>query len=423
MYAANSGSFEKFYTLWDPNVGTRGGFVTVDITGSTSVLKSGATTEIPSGQAFMVKAKAGVISPTFTIQENHKSATNNLNVFKTNNSIPSFYTSLYFTDNSGVRKLADGALARFDVNYSPSVNEDDATDVPNFDEDVAFVRDGSKLSIESRPSLNGGDTLFLNMENSKQQTYEWQFDPSNFNLSQVKQAYLEDKYTGTEKLIALSGTTVYSFTVTSDVASAATDRFSIVFKALETLPVKIISLKASEYNNGINITWKTTAEVNISKYIVEKSLDGVSFTSVGMVNAKGTTSSINDYNWFDTAVSKGYNYYRLKSLNKDGRYEYSEVVRVLIKATPTVEAQSSINIYPNPLRGNVFNLQLTKVEKGNCVVEVFNASGRIVYKQAVTNNSDLSTHAINVTNNFTPGVYSIKLSSKSQVLSKQILKQ
>jgi hypothetical protein len=423
VYAANSGNFEKFYTLWDPNVGTRGGFVTVDISGSTSVLKSGATTEIQSGQAFMVKAKPGIISPTFTIQETHKSTTNNINVFRTNNSIPSFYTSLYFTDTSGSRKLADGALARYDVSYSPTVDEDDAADVPNFDENIAFMRDGAKLSIESRPSLNGADTLFLSMDNVKQQTYEWQFDPSNFGVSAVKQAYLRDKYTGTENAIDLSTPTVFAFTVTSDAASSATDRFSIVFKSLEALPVKMISFDAHELNGGINIAWRTTAEVNISKYVIEKSYDGLSFTLATTVNAKGTTASINDYNWFDTAVHKGYNYYRLKSLNKDGRYEYSEVVRVLIKANPATAAQPSINVYPNPLRGNAFNLQLMNVEKGNCALEIFNANGQMVYRQDVANNSDLTNKAVTITNNLIPGLYSIKVSSKSEVLSKQILKQ
>jgi hypothetical protein len=425
VYAANSSNFEKFYTLWDPNVGTRGGFVTVDVTGSTSVLKSGATTEIQSGQAFMVKAKTGSIAPTFTVKETDKSTTNNISVFRTNNSTPSFYTSLYFTDTSGSRKLADGALARFDISYSPTVDQDDATDVANFDENIAFVRDGAKLSIESRPSINGADTLFLSMDNVKQQTYEWQFDPTNFNASTVKQAYLRDKYTGTENVITLAAPTVFAFTVTSDVASAAADRFSIVFKSLETLPVKIISLDAHEVNGGINVAWKTTAEVNISKYVVEKSMDGVSFTLAGSENAKGSVSSISDYNWFDTVVHKGYNYYRIKSLNRDGRFEYSGVVRVLIKATTNASTatQSSVNVYPNPLRGNVFNLQLTNVEKGNYVLEILNASGQTVYRQNVANNSDVTTQAVSITNNLTAGMYSIKLSSKSEVLSKQIIKQ
>ncbi|MBC7508553.1 MAG: T9SS type A sorting domain-containing protein, partial [Ferruginibacter sp.] len=417
LQAANSDQFENYYTLWDPNVGSKGGYVTVDATGTTSVRTSNATTEIQSGQAFIVKAKTDVTSPTFKIDEFHKSKTNNVNVFRaTNEKVSKLYASLYYTDDNGKRSLGDGVLSRFDVDYASGLDGDDAGDISNFDENIAFERNGKSLSIESRPFANNDDTLFLNITNMKQQAYEWQFNASDFDSSTTTHAFLKDKYLGTEIPIELEGSTVIIFAITSDPASGDAKRFSIVFEKLKTLPVNMLSVKGYEYNNGVKVDWKTATEINMDKYQVERSIDGQVFTVAGALSAQGTSTSVNNYSWFDSKPAAGYNYYRIRSVSKNGTLQYSQVVRVLI-----IKGTAGITIFPVPVKGSEFNVKLNNLQRGNYTLRLINVAGQILINHRVEHMGGTSIEKIS-SNNLKSGTYQLQVIGDNYTQTQQIIK-
>jgi len=417
LQATNSSYFENYYTLWDPNIGLRGGYVTVDVTGTKSVITSEATTEIQSGQAFMVKSKAGVTSPTFTIHESHKSTTNNINVFRSSQTIEKLYASLFFRNTAQNRILADGVLARFEENYAVQVNGDDAEDIVNFDENIALVRDGKMLSIESLPLSNISDTLFLKMNNLKQQAYEWQFNAVDFNSSQLKQAFVRDNYMGTETPIALTGATIIDFTVTSNPASAAVNRFTIIFKTGTALSVNILSLKGYKKNTGIYIEWETAKEINMDRYEVERSSDMQTFISKSVIAAKNS-SITNSYNWFDSKPEKGNNFYRVRAISKDGTIRYSLVVSIFI-----AKEGEGMSVYPNPVSGKVFNVQLNNIAKGTYMINLINGIGQIIGSHKLEHPGGSATHSITANNTFIPGKYTMQLTGENTTLLQQILKQ
>src|SRR5205823_252218 len=122
---AASTNISTSYTFWDPNYGTRGGFVTVNTAG---VASSGSATKyIQSGQAFFIQSTDG--TPTFSIQESHKASGNNNNVFRLTSAPTTFKTALYFTETSGYRRIADGVTAVYDNGYSALVDGDDAIEI------------------------------------------------------------------------------------------------------------------------------------------------------------------------------------------------------------------------------------------------------------------------------------------------------
>ncbi|MBL7703072.1 MAG: hypothetical protein JNM14_12540 [Ferruginibacter sp.] len=220
------------YTFWDPNFGTRGGFVTVNTAG---VASSGQGTRfIQSGQAFFVQSTGGV--PTVSIQEGHKSAGNNNEVFIVPPPpVESFRTELYFTEPNGYRRIADGAIALFNNSYSPGIDENDASEINNWDENIAIVKAGKHLAIESRPVIFKTDSLLLFMNNMKQQEYEFEFTPSVFTNPGMK-AELIDNFTGSRTPLSLTGPSVVKFKVTANPASAAANRFKVLFNAVEAVP-------------------------------------------------------------------------------------------------------------------------------------------------------------------------------------------
>jgi len=200
---------------------------------------------IQSGQAFFVESNGAV--PVVSIQESHKAAGNNNTVFL----VPpppeeSFLVGLYFNEDSGYRRQADGIRVVYNNAYSTVVDADDAREVNNWDENIAVNRENNHLAIESRPVVITKDTIPLFMNNMKQKTYEFEFTPVVFTHIGLK-AELIDNFLNTRTLLSVVAPTVVSFTVTADPASSATDRFQVIFGSSNgPLAIDAITISAEQ---------------------------------------------------------------------------------------------------------------------------------------------------------------------------------
>lgn len=254
IYTNNAASFTKYAYVWDPNIGTRGGYVSIENDGTTSP-SSSLTQYLQSGQAFFVNTLTGA-DKTLTITEDDKLTGNNsLDIYRSANAVEKLSILLRFTAN-GKDVLADGVLARYANNYQNTLDDNDAVQMTNMDEDIAIVSNTKKLSIESRNTITEKDTMYLHIANLKasQANYRWVIAPQNFESFRL-QAYLIDNYTGTSNAINLSDTTTIPFTVSNIAASRANDRFKIVFAKRQTYYSKGNNLTADDVNN-----WSSTKD-------------------------------------------------------------------------------------------------------------------------------------------------------------------
>ncbi|MFZ1454816.1 MAG: hypothetical protein WAT46_02155, partial [Saprospiraceae bacterium] len=94
--------------------------------------------------------------------------------------------------------------------------------------------------------------------------------------------------------------------------------------------------------NESHITWSVASQLNNEKYIVEHSKDGKTFSPIREIAGDGTSNETKHYEYVHTSPSIGINYYRIKQVDYDGKYSYSDIAPV------RYECDSSINIYPNP---------------------------------------------------------------------------
>ncbi|MBS1753915.1 MAG: hypothetical protein JST34_07690, partial [Bacteroidetes bacterium] len=311
-------NIKNTYQLWDPNIGYRGGFIAVNDLGVTSPSGSGslANKYIQPGQAFFVEA-SGASVPSISIQESHKAVGNNNGVFFVDPAtLQTFALNMYYYEGTGYRRLADGITTVYDASYSAAIDENDASDINNWDENLAIARNGKRLAIESRPLINGKDTIFIFMNNMKLMNYELEFKAANFNTPGLV-ANLVDNFTQTKTQLSTTGTTVVPITVSSNPASAASDRFMVVFEnTAGPLPIDISSIKAYEKNSGIQVDWMMSTEQDMDKYEVEKSTDGRHFVKTGTVLSKGNSNIQVNYGWFDANPAFGDNFYRIRAIEK-----------------------------------------------------------------------------------------------------------
>ena len=133
--------------------------------------------------------------------------------------------------------------------------------------------------------------------------------------------------------------------------------------------------------SGVNLEWETVTETNNRGFAVERSKDKNNFESVTFVNGYGTTTEKKLYSYFDKAVNSGVYSYRLKQIDNDGTFKYSNVVDIDLGMPDNFSLMQN---YPNPFNPTTnigFNLPAAARVKliitdplGNQVAEVFNGT-------------------------------------------------
>jgi hypothetical protein len=419
MVRAASSNITNFYTLWDPNIGTRGGFVTVNTSGTPSA--GTANQFIQPGQAFFVQASGGV--PAVSIQEDHKAVGNNNTVFLTPpQPEESFVAGLYFMEDSGYRRQADGIRVVYNNAYSAAVDENDATEINNLDENIAVNRENKHLAVESRPVVLHKDTISLFMNNMKQKAYEFEFVPVLFTHIGLK-AELIDNFLNTRTMLSVVDTVTVGFTVTADPASSAADRFMVVFGPNSPLAIDVLTIQAqatympaAQGGHHIQVDWSAKTEKDMDRYELERSFDGTAFTRINTTVATGNSSVAVHYSWQDANPQTGNNFYRIKAIDKAGTVKYTSVVKVVFGKNIT-----AVNVFPNPVNGNNIALQLSNVEKGSYQISLINNLGQTVYRTQLQHSGGSATIPVAI-GKIASGLYKIVLTGENNRISSLLIK-
>ena len=217
-----------FYYVVDPSLGTKGAYLTVDVTAAASVHSS---QYLQPGQACFVKtATAGPASLTFT-EANKSEVAAQTTIFKTKiTTMPSLNLNLY----NATSNCLDVLKIAFDASETNDVNQNDASKMNNFDESMASSNGGKLLAIEKRAMPIDSDEIPLNITKYRGTSYSIKAEGSGLTGSTP---YLLDQYTSTTTEIPQDGSVNYAFTVdVANPASIAADRFKLIYaKTLKTI--------------------------------------------------------------------------------------------------------------------------------------------------------------------------------------------
>jgi len=197
-------------------------------------------------------------------------------------------------------------------------------------------------------------------------------------------------------------------------------RFMIAAGIESTLPVTLLHFNGVRENQNNRLSWSTATETNNRGFELQRSADGINFSSIGFVATKaegGNSTSTLNYNFTDTRTLAGTNYYRLMQIDLDGKTAYSSIVT--LKGGNTGLSISAA--YPNPTKESVRIIVSTPVEaKGN--VSVTDINGKVVKQlnnvlMAGENNININVSSL------AAGAYYIRLVSGSEVRTTQFIKQ
>jgi hypothetical protein len=181
------------------------------------------------------------------------------------------------------------------------------------------------------------------------------------------------------------------------------------------LPLTITSLKAYQRNNIIQVEWINESESDVDHYEIEKSADGIAFTSVASVLPKTNNHTRADYEWPDTWPNNGTNLYRIKSVGHSGRVEYTVIVSVTISGY-----KQGFSIYPNPVKANRFTAEMNRMDKGVYTLSLYNTAGQQVLSKTIVHNGGNAAQSIPLPN-IAAGVYHLKLKGSNTDIRQSIV--
>jgi Secretion system C-terminal sorting domain len=173
-------------------------------------------------------------------------------------------------------------------------------------------------------------------------------------------------------------------------------------QATGVLPVSLSVFNAAVKNQGVELSWTTSIESNSSYFSILRSKDGASFFEIGKVNAAGINSGAS-YNYTDATPGAGYNFYRLKQVDKNGVYKLSGIIRVNLNATDV-----NALVYPTVV-SSVLNYVIESPKAIKLVVTVSDVTGKIISNGVQQFTSGTTQKSMNVSA-LAPGVYMLTVS-------------
>ena len=261
-------------------------------------------------------------------------------------------------------------------------------------------------NITIKPQQQPADSVWIRLYISKTEFDQFVTDGGGGSIGLLKIIKNEDS---AKKTIALPTTLVNTtvseaFNGTSYVLQGTIGEFSSFYfsnSAIIPLPLNLLTFKGSLHNDATLLEWETANEINTSNFVVERSTDGRNFQEIATVTAVGNSAVNNKYSYTDNDVTRQSSsvvYYRLKVVDNDGSYNYSDVVTITL---PFVT--SKVALFPNPA-SHVVNVTITTEIDGKVKWQLVDNAGRIVNHNSIVAKKGNNNIMINL-NRLSSGTY------------------
>lgn len=295
------------------------------------------------------------------------------------------------TNASGCDSIA---ILNLTINHLPVAVNDLVTP----DENIPF---NGNVSVNDTLSLDGGNLWSL-LSGPSHGTITFNADGSYVYTSDL--GFIE------------SDTFYYNLCDANNDCSTAFVR--LIIQAAGTTPVTLTYFKASLANNeSALLTWNSQSEINAKHYEIERSENAINFTKRGIVNAIGSPSSSQDYTYIDLLkTSSSKIFYRLKMVDNDGTFKYSNVVALKLN-----NACSSIHTYPNPFTSNIKIDVVSQIEEV-AHVKLIAMDGRIVNQFDVKLTKGINLIQMSNLSKLPKSTYTVEVSTATNKTTKSLIK-
>jgi hypothetical protein len=188
------------------------------------------------------------------------------------------------------------------------------------------------------------------------------------------------------------------------------------------LPISLMYFTPKAKSDRVELEWVTASEVNNDYFVIERSQDGEHFEEILRHSGSGNSTTAITYTDIDNSPHKGINYYRLKQVDYDGKFEYFPVKAVRFGKG---DGRSQVGIedsWPNPFT-SVFNVRYQVEESGPVGVVIISTTGQVVYSTTVHAEPGLNTFSFDQASELTAGLYVLSLTRNGEAVSVKLKKE
>lgn len=213
--------------------------------------------------------------------------------------------------------------------------------------------------------------------------------------------------------------TSYAYSVAGDLFTDAST--AVIGPLGAPLSVKLLSFNAMLASNKTKsvLDWVTESELNNDHFDVEKSDDGIHFTTIATVKGNGTTTSTHTYSYTDNLTpGTAIEYYRLKVVDINDKVSYSQIVLVKLNGA---FSNTAINVYPNPFVSDV-KVFIKSTKSVPAVIKIIAANGTEVSVKKVTVESGSNIIVLSDVASLPKGMYVLEVVAENDKFSKTIFK-
>lgn len=185
------------------------------------------------------------------------------------------------------------------------------------------------------------------------------------------------------------------------------------------LPVELSNFQAVSEANHVLIKWETLSELNNLGFELERSTNGKDFEKIAWIEGNGTTVEAQSYHFKDLKVQRnGLYYYRLKQLDTDGQFEYSEVITVELEDKDVVRVKE---IYPNPTSTTAV-LEIESPKAADANIHVYTATGQLL--KSIVSDVQVGANILSIDVQDLPqGSYFLKIVVANEMIYRKFVKQ
>ena len=261
---------------------------------------------------------------------------------------------------------------------------------------VAFTSDGSNYGFATLPLSQAGKKSTV--------SYNDVIDHVTFS-NELGTSYISNSAT----ILTDAANLVINY------ASTTSDHYPVFtryrFEVASPLPVNLEYFSAQKQNKSVQLRWATALEVNSKEFVIERSANGRDFTALAKVAAAGNSAEPHSYNVVDDKPLNGANFYRLRTVDKDGKTAVSRIIKVVFDRTVVV------TFAPNPVKST---LVINVIETREPVtVQLLDAQGKAV-RQRLSPAGNNQPVIFNV-EGLSKGLYVLKMTTSQSVQAEKVV--
>lgn len=255
---------------------------------------------------------------------------------------------------------------------------------------------------------------------ASQLSYQWQAFLRHNNHQHPEPVDTNRNTSAVISRIGCNGDTYYWFiklTVTDAAGLSTVDSSKILPQCGPPLSATLGSFTVIVQGKTNVINWVTETEINLSYFLVERSYDGINFTSIGRVNAM-RAPGLGTYESRDADHLSGYNYYRLRMVDIGNIPKYSFIVRVF---TGDFSGHDLL-VSPNPVSGSSFIVGSNFSQSEKITIRLIDMNGRVIKTQSEQTRIGFNSFKIDQAGHIGSGVYMIELLEENETRKAKLIK-